>query len=393
MSTATTTLCPHDSAGVLVASPNTVLRKHIVTRLSSRSWPLHEATGGAEALGKLESSECDLLILDENLPDLDAHELSAIIRVQFPGVDIVMLERDSGRAIPPEDFRVGGVAHVLRALGAGGDDSPQRVRNVPGVPNTAEPLPGMIGSSHVMCRLYRLARIVAPRDTAVLLTGDSGSGKELVAQAIHSLSPRATRSFVVINCAAIPEALLESELFGYTRGAFTGAVQSRTGRIHAAHTGTLFLDEIGELPLSLQAKLLRFLECGEVQRLGSPDVFRVDVRVIAATNADLQRRVEKGEFRKDLFFRLSVFPIELPCLSARKSDIRPLAEFFLQKLSGRPVGVSSGAIERLEAHDWPGNVRELRHVMERASILAGEQALILPEHIAILPSDISRLVL
>lgn len=229
-----------------------------------------------------------------------------------------------------------------------------------------------------------MARLVAPRTTPVLITGPTGTGKEVVATAIHRLSPRALKPFVVINCAAIPEALLESELFGYVRGAFTGALQSRLGRIHSAHGGTLFLDEIGELPLGLQSKLLRFLDQGEVQRLGSSDLFRVDVRVVAATNADLSGLAARKLFREDLFYRLSVFPIEMPPLSQRREDIEPLAQHFLRKQQseGGNQTVTPESIRRLEAHSWPGNVRELQHVIERASILA-EGGSILPEHLGL----------
>src|SRR5262249_44445357 len=172
-------------------------------------------------------------------------------------------------------------------------------------------LPGMIGTSRSIHQVYRLVRMVSKRDTTVLITGETGTGKELVAHAIHKLSSRANQPFVAVNCAAIPEALLEAELFGHARGAFTGAVQSRLGRIHVAQGGTLFLDEVGELPLSMQAKLLRFLQNGEVQRLGSSDVYRVDVRVICATNASLQDQVEAKQFRQDLYYRLAVFRIDL----------------------------------------------------------------------------------
>src|SRR5208337_3013781 len=174
------------------------------------------------------------------------------------------------------------------------------------------------------------------------------TGKEVVAEAIHRLSPRATKEFVVINCAAIPEALLESELFGYVRGAFTGAVQSRIGRIHSAHGGTLFLDEIGELPLGMQAKLLRFLDQGEVQRLGSSDVFRVDVRVLAASNANLGELAQRKLFREDLFYRLSVFPIELPSLAQRREDVEPLARHFLAKFADGNASFSPEAVRLLE---------------------------------------------
>jgi transcriptional regulator with GAF, ATPase, and Fis domain len=233
-----------------------------------------------------------------------------------------------------------------------------------------------------MQSIYRMVRLVARRRTTVLVTGPTGSGKELVARAVHELSPRNKAPFVVINCAAIPEALLEAELFGYTRGAFTGAVQSRAGRIQSAQGGTLFLDEIGDLPLSLQAKLLRFLERGEIQRLGSNELFRVDVRIVAATNVELIERAQKREFREDLYYRLSVFPVELPLLAARKSDIPRLAEHFLARLAPEfPVQLAIGAARKLEAHCWPGNVRELMHVLERALILSDGAPMINAEHI------------
>jgi transcriptional regulator with GAF, ATPase, and Fis domain len=214
----------------------------------------------------------------------------------------------------------------------------------------------------------------------------------LVARAVHALSPRRHRPCVVVNCAAIPEALLESELFGYVRGAFTGAVQSYIGKVSAAQGGTLFLDEVGELPLGLQAKLLRFLEQKEVQRLGSSEAVRVDVRVVAATNANLGQRVEKGEFREDLYYRLSAFPLELPTLAERREDILSLAEHFLKALAATD-GVASRltpqAIRLLELHTWPGNVRELQQVAERALILAGGSGWIEAEHICFGPRSAS----
>jgi len=226
-----------------------------------------------------------------------------------------------------------------------------------------------------------MLRLVAPRDTTVLVTGESGTGKDIVARALHQLGSRRTKPFVVINCAAIPEALLEAELFGYVKGAFTGAVQSRIGRIHAAQGGTLFLDEIGELPLGLQSKLLRFLEQGEVQRLGCTDAFRVDVRVIAATNSNLQKLVHDGGFRADLFYRLSIFPVELAPLRERMEDLGALAQCFLAKFCPHRVTLSPEAIELLEQHSWPGNVRELRNVIERASIMLGNEREIRAHHI------------
>jgi transcriptional regulator with GAF, ATPase, and Fis domain len=234
-----------------------------------------------------------------------------------------------------------------------------------------------------MRELTRLIRLVAPRNAAVLIEGETGTGKEVVASAIHRLSSRASKPLTVLNCAAIPEALLEAELFGHTRGAFTGAVQSRTGRIEAAHGGTLFLDEIGELPLPLQAKLLRFLECGEIQRVGDNEVTRVDVRIIAATHRDLEQQVVDGAFRLDLYHRLAVFPIEVPALRERLEDLPVLAEHLLARLGADAPrkALSADALQALQQHNWPGNVRELAHVLERAVILAGDSPEIAAEHI------------
>jgi transcriptional regulator with GAF, ATPase, and Fis domain len=248
---------------------------------------------------------------------------------------------------------------------------------------TVSPLPGMIGGAASMQRVYHMTQLVARRDTTVLVLGQSGTGKDLVAQAIHNLSPRRGNPFVVINCAAIPEALLEAELFGYTKGAFTGAVQSRIGRIHAAQGGTLFLDEIGDLPLGLQSKLLRFLEQGEVQRLGSTDSFKVDVRVVAATNGNLRKLVQEKQFREDLFYRLAIFPIELPLLKDRMEDLPTLAASFLNRFSSHRSSLSSEATFQLLQHSWPGNVRELRNVIERATILAQDERQLLARHIVI----------
>ncbi|HWF66232.1 MAG TPA: sigma-54 dependent transcriptional regulator [Acidobacteriaceae bacterium] len=240
---------------------------------------------------------------------------------------------------------------------------------------TATEIPGLLGKSAKMQALAQFIRLVAPRKTTVLIEGPTGSGKELVARALHQLSPRANRPFIVVNCAAIPEALLEAELFGHTRGAFTGAVQARTGRMEAAHGGTLFLDEIGEMPLALQAKVLRFLEAGELQRIGENQPTRVDVRILAATHQPLVQHVAEGKFRADLYFRLAVFPMQTPSLAERAEDIPSLAEHFLAQLGkDAPAKVFDPvALEKLTAHGWPGNVRELAHVVERAYILAEDR--------------------
>lgn len=250
-------------------------------------------------------------------------------------------------------------------------------------PGMGAPIFGLVGRSPEMLELSRTIRLVAPRSATVLIEGETGTGKEVVARAVHGLSNRSTKPFVVLNCAAIPEALLEAELFGHARGAFTGAVQSRTGRIEAAHGGTLLLDEIGEMPLGLQAKMLRFLESGELQRVGENDLVNVDVRVIASTHRPLERLAEEGGFRLDLYHRLAVFPIDIPPLRDRMADIPELSEHFLALLgrnSPRKT-LSAPALEKLCLHDWPGNVRELAHVLERASILAEDLPVIGAEEI------------
>ena len=246
-----------------------------------------------------------------------------------------------------------------------------------------QPLPEMVGDSPGMAELARMVRLVAPRSATILIQGETGTGKELVAKAIHTLSPRSSKPFLVLNCAAIPEALLEAELFGHTRGAFTGAVQSRTGRIEAANGGTLLLDEIGEMPLALQAKMLRFLESGELQRVGDNEVLRVDVRVVAASHQPLLQQAREHAFRLDLYHRLAVFPVHIPALRERMADLPPLSDFILARLGEEmPIKrLSPAAAARLLQHDWPGNVRELAHVLERAAILAEDRSEIGAEEI------------
>ncbi|MGB8261538.1 MAG: sigma-54 dependent transcriptional regulator, partial [Terracidiphilus sp.] len=238
-----------------------------------------------------------------------------------------------------------------------------------------ERLPELIGNAACMLEVSRRIRLVAPRSTPVLIEGPTGSGKELVAEALHRLSARSRKPFVAINCAAIPEALLEAELFGHTRGAFTGAVHGRTGRIEAADGGTLFLDEIGEMPLALQSKLLRFVECGELQRVGDNETVKVDVRIVAATHRPLAQHTQTGAFRSDLYYRLAVFLIRTPSLGEHLEDLPLLVEHFLETM-GREAPVKRidpAALAKLGGHLWPGNVRELEHVLERAAILAGDE--------------------
>jgi transcriptional regulator with GAF, ATPase, and Fis domain len=274
-------------------------------------------------------------------------------------------------------------ASATSAGPASAGDPPIALHMPPPAIRRVIPLPEMVGDSPGMVELARMVRLVAPTSTTVLIQGDTGTGKELVARAVHRLSPRANRPILVLNCAAIPEALLEAELFGHTRGAFTGAVQSRTGRIEAAHGGTLFLDEIGEMPLALQAKMLRFLESGELQRVGDNETLHVNVRVVAASHQPLLQRSVERAFRLDLYHRLAVFPVHVPALRDRMEDVLPLAAHLLAKLGEvMPMKrLSSGGAMKLMEHDWPGNVRELAHVLERGAILAEDRREIAAEEI------------
>jgi DNA-binding NtrC family response regulator len=232
----------------------------------------------------------------------------------------------------------------------------------------------VVGTGPAMQKVFDLVKKVAPSNASVVITGESGTGKEVVARAIHNLSPRKEKPFVALNCSAIPATLIESELFGYERGAFTGADQRRLGNFELAHSGTLFLDEIGDLPLELQAKFLRVLEERKIRRLGGRGEVEVDVRVICATNRDLKEEIRRGRFREDLFFRLHVFTVLLPPLKERREDIPLLVHHVIEKYNGETgkhvQGVSPGALAILQGYAWPGNIRELRNTVERAMILA-----------------------
>lgn len=358
---------------VLVASADPAMRNRVSGREEYKESTIEEAVGGADALAKLQAPGCESVVLDRNLPDLDAAEVAASIRARYPLITVEFV-----------DSRLLAVSKAEETAGEPGS----RVTTTEPRPHPclvqAEPIPGMIGQARAMQKLYRLVRAVAPRKTTVLITGETGTGKELVANAIHKLSERADRPFVIINCAAIPETLLEAELFGHARGAFTGAVQSRPGRVQMAQGGTLFLDEVGELPHSMQAKLLRFLESGEVQQLGNSSIQSVDVRVVCATNVRLLDLVEEKRFRLDLYHRLAIFPLVLPPLRERLDDLNALASRFMAALSaedGSPrKQLSPEALALLHKSAWPGNVRELQHAIERAFILSGAEPQLRAEH-------------
>lgn len=404
---------PVDAASrcVVLASADAELRARVRDGLLNVHWDVREAGGGAEALALLRERVPDVLLLDDWLPDLDARELEGMIPGLHPGMDLLRLD---GRVVEGsrKSLRRDELLHVLRAVyeglaaeKAGGthtaagttarESFPLRepLRRTPpeaspGMPRGAtveakHAIPELVGESAPMMELRRLIRLVAPRSTSVLIEGETGTGKEVVAQALHRFSAQASRPLVVVNCAAIPESLLEAELFGHTRGAFTGAVGARTGRIEAAHGGTLFLDEIGELPLALQAKLLRFLECGEVQRLGENEVAQVEVRVLAATHHNLDQRASEGTFRLDLYHRLAVFPLDVPPLREHMEDLPSLTEHWLGRIAKELPAkqLMPEALDVLHGHHWPGNVRELGHVLERALILSDGSAGIRAEHI------------
>jgi transcriptional regulator with GAF, ATPase, and Fis domain len=370
-----------DTVHLMVVSSSSDLRKNLMSRLESELWVLREAASGAEALEMMEGLSA--IILDPELSDLRIDDFREIVQSQYPGVALLPVNPHTGQmtsiAGPTSSLHLELLQKMQRGsqFRVGLPDTYAQELDWP----TGNDLPGFIGRSAPVRRLCSMVRLVAHRDTTLLITGESGTGKDVVARAVHHLSQRRSKPFVVINCAAIPEALLEAELFGFVKGAFTGAVQSNIGRIHSAQGGTLFLDEIGDLPLGLQSKLLRFLEQGEIQRLGSTDTFRVDVRVIAATNANLHRLLQEHRFREDLFYRLSIFPIELAALRERLDDLGLLVQTFLNKFSGAQVTVSAPAMTLLQQHGWPGNVRELRNVVERACILLGPGQEIRPEHI------------
>jgi len=372
---------------VVLASADAGLRERLRSSLSGMRWEVYEAAGGAEAIARLDDVRPEALLIDNWLPDLEVSEFAGQIRALYPAVELMRMDGGvDGRVRSP---RRNELLHALREAQstpandtAAWNAAPVTVPSGPRivvseqrhVPEAVGMLPEMIGASEAMRELARLIGLVAPRSTTVLIEGETGSGKEVVAKAIHRLSERVNKPFVVLNCAAIPESLLEAELFGHTRGAFTGAVHSRTGRIEAAHGGTLFLDEIGEMPLALQAKMLRFLECGELQRVGDNETMRVDVRVIAATHQPLEKRSEEGAFRLDLYHRLAVFPVEVPALRERMEDLELLAEHVLAVMGQRMPRkrINAAAMARLREHSWPGNVRELMHVLERAAILVGD---------------------
>jgi len=362
--------------------------------LESDGYRILSATTGKTALKKVEQERPDLILLDVRLTDISGLELLKTIRSRIPDALVVVMTAFGTSQAIIEAMQQGAYDFIVKPF-----DIPHmkqvirealesRQRSLAGglasgvrpAEDGGEEL--IVGRSETMRQIFKMIGNVAPRDVNVLITGESGTGKELVARSFHAYSLRARRVFLPLNCSAIPETLLEGELFGYERGAFTGAVMQRQGKVEQCNGGTLFLDEIGDMPLFIQSKILRFLQDGEFKRLGGNQMLYSDVRVLAATNKDLLSCIQEGTFREDLYYRLNVVNIHIPPLRERQEDIALLTERFLQKFNGelglKVSGISTRAMRRLEEYPWPGNVRELQNCIKRAMVLT-RRTVLLPE--------------
>ena len=396
---------------ILIVDDEKNIRRTVRMVLEGEGYTVDEASSGEEALARLPDIAPDVILLDVQLPGVSGHEVLESLR-KARG------QEEEGSRTQPEPVAImisghGTLADAVRATKAGAYDFLEKpldrerlmvtlrnalerramVSEVAGLRALAEGRFEMVGQSPVMAALYAQIAKVAPTRTRVLITGESGTGKELIARAIHRESPLRDRPFIKVNCAAIPPELIESELFGHERGAFTGAAARKKGLFELADGGTIFLDEIGDMSLSAQAKVLRVLQSGELSRVGSETSLKVDVRVLAATNRDLQAAVAAGQFREDLYFRLAVVPLRAPPLRDRALDIPLLCKSFVTQIA-RENGlhakdIAPEAVEILTGYTWPGNVRELRNVIERLVILSDEKIGVedLPEEIV---AEVSR---
>jgi DNA-binding NtrC family response regulator len=369
---------------VLVVDDEKNIRRTLCMVLAELTQELRDCGSAEEALRLLREGPVDVVILDIKLPGMDGIELLGRLRKEWPGTEVLMISGHATIQDAIEATRLGAYDVLEKPL--------DRDRVILSVKNCLEKvalnrqleelqskLEGqfeMIGESPSMRQLLEEIKKVAPTNGRVLITGESGSGKELVARAVHRLSKRAAGPFVKVNCAAIPAELIESELFGYERGAFTGAIGKKKGQFELASGGTLFLDEIGDMSLAAQAKVLRVLQTGELSKVGGESTIQVDVRVLAATNRDLKRAVAEGGFREDLYFRLNVIPVHCPPLRDRMEDIPLLVgrfvEEFCRENGFKRKGVEPGVLQKLKRHAWPGNIRELKNVTERMVIMSGD---------------------
>jgi DNA-binding NtrC family response regulator len=372
---------------LLIVEDEAPLRQAIAEQLADHGYHVEQADSGEAAVARLADFAFDIIITDLRLPGIDGSSVVEAAVERYPDIVAIVITgygtfKDAVNAIKrgahdfvTKPFQIDALLHVLdSAL----EQRRLRSENAYLRAQLEEKYrfeQGIVGRSQPMVRLFQLLETVATTNSTILITGETGSGKEVVARAIHQHSPRRLQRFVALNCSAIPETLLEAELFGHVRGAFTGAVGNRQGRLEQAHKGTLFLDEVGTMSGALQMKLLRVLQEREFERIGESHTTKVDVRVVAATNSDLHRMVADGQFREDLYYRLNVIPVRLPPLRERKEDIPLLVQHFLEKLrrdgpagSGtRPLlTVSQEAMRRLMSYAWPGNVRQLENAIERA---------------------------
>lgn len=371
-----------DPRPVLIVDDDAAHRLMLRETLKDRGYIPVEAASGEEGLKILKSQVADLVLLDIKMPGMGGMEALRKIKAFNPALPVIMMTAYATVQTAIEALKLGAEDYLLKPLNL--DELEEAIQAVihPSRGKEEEAYAGLQGlddmdlvaESSVMRDVLDDAMRVASTDATVLLTGESGSGKEIIAEVIHRKGPRAEKMMMRVNCAAIPDTLIESELFGHKKGSFTGADRDKEGRFQAAEGGTLFLDEIGDLPLTAQAKLLRVLQDGKVTPVGDTNEIETDVRIIVATNKNLEDEVAKEAFREDLFYRISVFPIRVPPLRERKIDIPPLADMFLKKFANRHGkdirGFTPRALTGLLSHDWPGNVRELMNAIERAVILS-----------------------
>ena len=379
---------------LLLVDDERAFREVIALRLGESGYRVEQAGTGEEALERLNEFAFDVLITDLRLPGVDGRQVLDEAFARYPDITAIVITGFGSVREAVEVTRLGAEGFItkpfqfeelLHELAMASEKRRLKSENAYLRAQLQDrfKLEGIIGRTPVMLQLFELVRTVAATSSTVLITGETGTGKELVARAIHDASPRRSQRFVALNCSAIPETLLEAELFGHVRGAFTGAVANRQGRLEQANRGTLFLDEVGTMSPSLQAKLLRVLQSREFERVGDSVTVKVDVRVVAATNSDLKKMVLEGTFREDLFYRLNVIPVRIPALRERRADIPLLAQHFLDAFtreSSPPRGrvtIAQEAQQGLMAYEWPGNVRQLENVIERAFALSPGRSQIL----------------